>query len=320
MENRTTAGRRRRVIVTPSFASFHLLKYAIQNWIDVLEPDIIAIAEGLMPAGPENKGHIDDVFRKKWCHPQYPQAGFDLDDLTTFVVGKLNERYDGNHDIPRIDLRIMTYRDKDANQCFQQAICPEGELFGEGDIIFPLEPDAFFYEGDKAAIDKEISKLKPGEGLSCQWVDFLETQYYTEAINIRQPKYRRLAYCFDSKPKYLASMDGFMSQQYPKLKPIDKESFFIRHYCWFVSGEYKELRYELIHRSDPQYWKDFEKGLQEVRRLSNMYVENGYRLDETAEPYDRVVLRPTRNDDGRYAKFITTLHPVHIQSHPNWVK
>ena len=116
------------------------MQYTIQNWIDVLEPDIIAIAEGLMPAGPENKGHIDDVFRKKWCHPQYPQAGFHLDDLTAFVVSKLNERYDGNYDIPRIDLRIMTYRDKDANQCFQQAVCPEGELFGEGDIIFPLEP------------------------------------------------------------------------------------------------------------------------------------------------------------------------------------
>lgn len=68
----------RKIIIIPSFASSHLLKCSIPNWIDVLEPDIIVINEGLFPEGPENKGHIDDEFRKKWCYKD-TNAGFDFD-------------------------------------------------------------------------------------------------------------------------------------------------------------------------------------------------------------------------------------------------
>ena len=196
------------------------------------------------------------------------------------------------------------------------------ELFAEGDIIFPIEPDAFIYEGDMDIINEEISKLKPGEGIQCRWVDFLETQYYTEAINLEQPKYRRFCYCFNNIKNYKKAMDGFMSQSYPKLKKT--ESFFVRHYPWFVYDKWKELRYDLIYRSDPQYWKNFEKGLQEIRNVKVWdrinHVDGSITDIRNRDIPERITIRPSRQDAGRYAQFIDVEHPEAIKNHPNYVR
>lgn len=252
----------RKIIIIPSFASSHLLKCSIPNWIDVLEPDIIVINEGLFPEGPENKGHIDDEFRKKWCYKD-TNAGFDFDE-TRKLVEELNKNQWMITNEPKIILNQIKYLNNDVNHCFLDAISTEIENYLEsGTIIFPLEPDVLFHENDKEKIQAELLKLTPGTGLQCVWKDFLETQFYTELINEVSPKWRRFAYCFDTMTNYKNAMNAFMSQNYKSLRKVD--DFFGFHYCWHMPVPWKQLRYELIWRKDPQYWKDFENGLQEIR-------------------------------------------------------
>lgn len=314
----------RKIVIVPSFASSHFLKCWIPNMLEVIEPDIIIVNEGLFPNGPENKGHVDsDEFKRKYYYPNTTptnMVGFDWDETVHTYYELVNP---GIYSKSR--LMGIEYNHADANKCFLECITYFGFDPTPGDLIFPLEPDAFVYEGDKEIINEEISKLKPGEGLQCKWVDFLETQYYTEAINLEQPKYRRFCYCFDSMKNYKRAMDGFMSQSYPRLKKT--ESFFIRHYPWFVYDKWKELRYDLIHRNDPQYWKDFENGLQEIRNKSKYFnnLIKGIPVGETIQYYmafrdDSVLIRSSRQDEGKWAKFIDIKHPKHIKEHPNFIK
>lgn len=330
----------RRIVICPSFAESHLIKCHIPNMIEVLDPDIIIYNEGLFPQGPENKGHVDsDEFKKKWTHNKFKNTGFDYDELlqletqygfqsreeiTTF--GDIRQMHIFN---PKIRVQPWTYPGmNDANDCAIHALS-RFSLAGHdepqsGDLIFPLEPDAFLWEGDKETINQLVSELKPGEGLSCKWVDFLETQFYTEAINLQTPKFRRFCYCFDTMENYKKAMDGFMSQDYPRLRKVNV--FFIRHYCWWRPGKYKQLRYQLIHRGDPNYWKDFETGLQEIRSMTEMYVDylkpnsDGTVNLNKIIPLNKILIRPSRQDEGRWAKFIDIEHPKAIQSHPNFVK
>ena len=274
--------------------------------IEVLNPDVILYSEGLFPSGPENRGHVDtEEFRKKWLFKSTTQCGFDWLESQSIIYPYSEQRW--------VQMKGMWYSEADADVCFIRAIT-EGYEFEVGDIIFPLEPDAFIYEGDADLINAEISKLKPGKGLSCRWVDFLETQHYTEAINIVQPKYRRFCYCFDNMENYRKAMSGFTSQNYPALKKVD--SFFVRHYPWFTPDPWKQLRHELIYRSDPNYWKAFDAGLDEIREYSERHVQTGM----PANFMPTVVIRPSRSDEGRYAKFIDVPHPSAIMNHPNFVK
>lgn len=303
----------KRIVIIPSFASSHFLKCWVPNMIETLNPDIIIVNEGLFPDGPENKGHIDDKFREKWCF-ENTNCGFDW--IETNLQWTNEERFDTK----RLSINEIKYIDNlSADNCFLQAISTFHRYQPElGDLIFPLEPDAFIWEGDIERINVELEQLKPGEGLSCKWVDLLETQHYTEAINLIQPKYRRFAYCFDNVENYRVAMSGFMSQNYSKLKKTD--SFFIRHYCWFMPEPYKQLRYELIHRSDPQYWKSFDSGLHRIRRES-LRIQDGTAFRITETPLiDKILIRPSRTDEGRWAKFIDILHPNVIKHHPNFVK
>lgn len=305
----------RRIVICPSFASSHHIECHIPNMIEALNPDVIIYNEGLFPQGPENKGHVDSgSFKKKFCFRD-TNAGFDF--RRTLAIANDNSTK------TIINVGNIAYKSTDANECFIEAISSFGidrDTFNPivpdaGDIIFPLEPDAFLLEADAGKISSEISKLSPGEGLSCRWVDFIETQYYTEAINMQQPKYkyRRFCYCFDNMENYKAAMSGFMSQNYPTLKKTDE--FFVRHYPWFVYDKWKELRYELIYRSDPQYWRDFDTGLDRIRQLSE-YLDKR----QTKEYHPNVIIRPSRLDVGRYATFIDIEHPEAIKNHPNFVK
>ena len=300
----------KKIIIIPEFASAHFLKCSLLNWIDVIEPDIIIINSGIFPGGIENKKAIDQEFRSKWCY-QDTNAGFDYEETLNFTSKLLNERYSGNRKIPHIECRLIPYDDLDVNKCFLKAISnPLDAIVSPGDIVFPFEPDVLFHENDKKAIHQLISELTPGNGLQCVWKDFLETQYYVEGINEINPKWRRFCYCFDNMNNYLSAMDGFMSQNYSKLKKTDK--FMGYHYPWFVSGKYKQLRYELIYRSDPTYWKRFDEGLQEIREYSQRITHPNF--------MPSVEIRPSRQDESRWAKFIDIPHPEAIKAHPNFVK
>lgn len=302
----------KRIVIIPTFASSHLLKCWLSNMIEVIQPDIIIINEGIFPTGPENKGHIDEKFKEKYCWKD-TNVGFDWEE-TLDILEEWKQKYPNIKIIPI----PITYKSPDANQCFLDAISNFKFINVEvGDTIFALEPDAFVHQVDQNTINEELGKLSPGQGISCQWVDFLETQFYTENINISQPKYRRFAYCFDNMENYKAAMSGFMSQDYPKLKKVN--SFFVYHYPWFVFDKWKELRYDLIYRSNPQYWKDFEVGLQEIRAESEAFIDNVmYPIKSASSQY--ITIRPTRNDEAKYAKFIDISHPIHIRNHPNFVK
>lgn len=306
----------RKIIIIPSFASSHLLKCSIPNWIDVIEPDIIIINEGLFPIGPENKGHIDEEFRMKWCENEFLIGGFDF-------VETLKIIQNCNCDNRIVVAGIMSIESLDANSCFLKAIStfPDNEHFScepeVGDIIFPLEPDVLFHQDDKEKIQSLISKLKPGEGIQCVWKDFLQTQFYVEKINESNPKWRRFCYCFDTMKNYRSAMDAFMTQNYSKLKKIDE--FIAFHYPWFVSGKWKELRYELIYRADPAYWKNFDIGLEWIKKFSDIFVTR-QKLGLKYEEPDPIMIRPSRHDEARWAKFIEIDHPKHIQPHENFIK
>lgn len=303
-----------KIVITSAFASSHFLLHWIKNIQQVIEPDLIIIRECLFKNGPENKGHIDEFFNKKWSYNSEGIVGFDWKE-TQEICSKFEN----------VILEPFISIKKDVNEVFLDVISFELEKYIVGKtIIFTLEPDAFLFEGDKDVIQEEVSKLKPGQGLKCLWRDFLETQFYCEAINELQPKHRRFCYCFDTIENYRQAINGFMSQSYPKLQFTDK--FWIRHYPWFVYDKWKELRYELIYRADPQYWKDFESGLKEIRKVSREIVDDnncevpGDERGEILEIMNKICIRPSRQDEGRWARFIDAEHPRHIQNHPNFVK
>lgn len=327
----------RKIIILPSFASSHLLKCSIPNWLDVLEPDIIIINEGIFPGGIENKKEIDANFRKKWCHADYPSAGFDYkpanknDEFLDILEPYLIQWNENGMKLLRPDFKCIwkphAYKSLDANECFLEAISTFYDFEPEvGDILMPLEPDVLFHENDKEKIQEELKRLTPGDGIQVVWKDFLETQFYVEAINEVSPKWRRFAYCFDNMENYKNAMDAFMTQNYKSLRKVD--DFIGFHYSWFVFDKWKKLRYELIWRKDPQYWEDFDEGLQEIRKESEEFSMNQHYLNLNElwnanvefKIKDKILIRPSRTDEARWAKFIDISHPKHIQSHPNFIK
>lgn len=304
----------RKIVLITSFAEFHLLEHLIPNVIEIINPDKIIISEGRMPIGPEDKGFHDvNGFNQKWTFEGKGIVGFDW-----LKTKSLEEKYKG-----LVEVREMNYySNSSATDCYIHSITYDD--FKVGDIIFCLESDSFLYEGDRELLDSELLRLNIGHGLSIKYVDFLETQFYTENINIFQSKYRRFVYKFDSLPNYQMKMGaGYLTQYYPELKCID--SFFMRHYCWFRPNEYKQLRFDLIKRND-QYWKDFETGLREIKKHSNDvgkyedHLEGAEFILRPIKVPNKILIRPSRQDEARWAKFIDVSHPKHIFNHLNYVK
>lgn len=293
----------KRIVIIPSFASSHFLKCWIPNIQEILEPDYILIRESLFPDGPENKGHIDSKFKKKWCYDGI-NAGFDWEETQSICSQYSN-----------VVLDWFTPKSSDSNKCFLEAISLNLDKYADvGDFIFVLEPDVFIHQNDTQKMDALLDELKMGSGYRIKWIDFLGTQFYTESVNVQSPKVRRFVYRFDNIKNFLDAHDGYMSQHYPKLKQID--DFFLFHYPWFVYDKWKELRYDLIYRSDPKYWRDFENGLREIRAESEDHVDG--KLE--GKPAKRIIIRPSRQDEGRWASFIDVPHPHHIMNHPNFIK
>ena len=291
------------------------MKCWIPNIQEILEPDYILIRESLFSNGPENKGHIDSDFKRKWCYKD-TNAGFDWEETQSIC-----SQYDN------VILDWFTPKSHDSNKCFLEAISLNLDKYADvGDYIFVLEPDVFIHQNDKQKIEDLLKELKIGFGLRVMWRDFLQTQFYTESVNIQSPKIRRFVYRFDNMKNFLEAHDGYMSQSYPKLKQID--DFFLFHYPWFVYDKWKELRYELIWRKDEQYWKSFEDGLQEIQYNSDNFVHRKWvdSLEGTefvlrpVPILKKVTIRPSRQDEGRWASFIDVSHPRHIMNHSNFVK
>ncbi len=290
-----------KIVIIPSFAESHLIRCQIDNLVHVLKPDTIIYNEGVFPNGPE--GNTVGFNKKKWCYKD-TLAGFDIS-ITSKILTAAQKKY------PKIKfyLNIMDYDDNlSANEAYTFA-SSNFEALGidvkVGTIIFPLEPDAFHHEKDSSLIHKAIYNLNNGEGLTTKWVDFLQTQYYTENINIHQPKNRRFAYKFDNIESYKKMLMNFTSQNYTSLKHLEIVTY---HYSWFRPFPYKQLRYELIRRQ-PEYWKEFEAGLEQIY------------INTINKNYEDVVVRPSRNDASRFATCMPFLdgHPQAIKLHPNYI-
>lgn len=305
----------KKIVIIPSFANSHILDQWIDNMVKSIQPTHIIINEGLFPQGPENKGHVDskEFLDKYFVEGEFSKNKRSFDwSKTNDIVFVKNQLYKNT----KIYLHSIDYTDNNANKCFLQGISHGLNFINveRGDIIFPLEPDAFLLESDFEVIQHEIEELRPGHGLKCLWRDFVGSQYYCENVNeVASPKIRRFCYCFDNMDNFLRAMDGFMSQDYPLLTKTDV--FWIRHYPWFVYDKWKELRFDLIYRSNPDYWRDFDRGLFEIKTQSQIYLENGFATD-------LITVRPSRqhHDPTRYVKFIDCQHPEAIKTHPCYLK
>jgi len=306
----------RKIAMITSFSEYHLLELLISNIIEIINPDKIVISEGLMKKGPENKGFYDESgFNEKWTYEGRGVVGFDWEKTKSI-----------KHKYPNlVEVRAMDYDPKwSATECYIQSITYPN--FETGDAVYCFESDSFLYEKDSGVIEWEVSQLKVGEGLAVEYVDFLETQYYTERVNISSPKYRRFCYKFDNLKNYQKKMgEGYVTQDYHLLKKTDE--FFVRHYCWWRPEEYKQLRYDLVYRKDPQYWKDFDRGLNIIRVKTQEFLEHprvigGSNSRICGERWDgnKITIRPSRQDEARWAQFIDVPHPEAIKSHPNFVQ
>ncbi len=297
----------KRVVIISSFAEAHLIKCQIPNLVNIFNPDVIIYNEGVFPLGPESK--TKNFNGEKWCFNKHTGVGFDFKE-TLDAIRQSEKQYTS------IKFRIhhMDYSkcdDKSADGAYMYAASYFHKIDIErGDIILPLEPDVFHHESQKNLINKAIDTLEIGQGIASNWIDFLQTQYYTEKIHRvnNNFKNRKIAYRFDNMDNYKSMLYSFTSQNYTSLRIINDINTY--HYAWFRPFPYKQLRYELIHRGDPQYWVDFERGLEQI------YINS---INKNFKP---VVIRPSRPDPMRYAVPITMFdgHPIEIQSHPNYIK
>jgi hypothetical protein len=302
----------KKIVIIPEFANSHILAQWIDNMVKSIQPTHIIINSGLFPHGPENKGHVDNkAFLDKYTFRGQGVVSFDLVETDDILTEK--SKFYSNVEF---HFHETVHLNVDANKCFLHAISHGLDNINveRGDIIFPLEPDAFLLESDFDVIQQEIEQLRTGQGLKCLWRDFVGSQYYCENVNeVASPKIRRFCYCFDNMENYLRAMDGFMSQDYPLLTKTD--AFWIRHYPWFVYDKWKELRFDLIYRSSPEYWKDFDRGLTEIKQSSQIYLKYGHATE-------LITVRPSRqhHDPVRYVKFIDCQHPEAIKTHPCYLK
>jgi hypothetical protein len=294
----------KRIVIIPNFGESHLIKCQIPNLVDTINPDVVIYNEGVFPTGPESRTLINSEFRKKYCHEDTNLA---WDTLVTQELIKQAKK-----DYPHIQWihNEMKFHDgMTASDAYTYAVSNWDDVgvdVNYGDYIFPYEPDIFHLELMAEGISLLLGQIQPNEGFTSIWLDFLETQNYIEACN--NPfnghiKRRKIALRFGDINFYKHVVSQFESQQYNMLHKSDLTTY---HYNWFRFDKNKELRYEQIVRR-PEYWNEFESGLQQMRYNSKNNIQQ------------EVLLRPSRNDITRYASHVDIIHPTAIKSHPNYI-
>ncbi len=299
----------KKIVIAPIFCETHLIKYQIPNIIETINPDYIIYNEGMFPSGPESNTNVSNDFVNKYTLDG--RRGFDYDELKEIIFEFQKEYKD-----TKIILNEINYPSDmiHAPTCYINA-CSNFKDVGieieEGDYIFPFEGDVFHHEDSKEEIKGYLEQLKPNTGFRSIWIDFMETQYYAEKKNLTPlsnggmgGRSRRICIRYGDMDFYKDVLSNFMTQQYPMLYPTELITY---HYAWWRPKKYKQLRFDQLNRH-PQYWIDFDKGLEEIRL-------NG-------DTGGDVVLRPDNPIDkkNRYAGYIDIEHPKHIKEHPNYIK
>mgnify|MGYP001210236627 CR=1 FL=1 len=294
----------RKIVIIPNFCESHLIKLQIPNLIDTINPDVIIYNEGLFPTGPESSLTITPDFRKKYCYKD-TNLGFDTEQ-TQNAIREANEKYT---DTVIIHNEMKFPEGTSAPEAYKLAVSNFEELgikVEHGDYIFPLEPDIFHHENSKDEIQGYLDQIQPNQGFTSLWYDFLETQYFIERESHPEHggklKGRKICIRFGGWEFYNSVVEQFMTQNYSMLFPTELETF---HYNWFRFDKYKELRFEQIVRNNPNYWTEYEEGLQQIKK------NTGEQL---------VVLRPSwKNHIREHAARINLNHPKHIRNHPNYI-
>lgn len=291
----------KRIVIIPNFCESHLIRLQIDNIINTIDPDIIIYNEGLFPTGPESKLVVTSEFKSKYCYKD-TNLGFDTMAVQQIIqdAAKKYSNVQFIHNEMKFPIGIKA---EDAYTLAVSNFQEVGVIIEPGDFIFPYEPDIFHLESSKIEIDGYLSQLQPNQGFRSTWIDFLETQHFTEYNNTINPKSRKLCICFGDMQFYKSVVGQFVTQQYDMLFPTDLITY---HYSWFRYGKYKQHRYDLIPRGNPEYWINFENGLKEIRENKS----------------DKVLLRPSYPESHpmRYAVRINVEHPLAIQQHPNFIR
>lgn len=291
----------KRIVIIPCFGEGHFTSLQIDNLMSTIKPDVIIYNEGLFPAGPENKGGIDDSFKEQFCYRNTTLA-WDTE-IVQMAISNAQLKYPECH----ILWNHMEYNSSNANECYVEAVSNFNDLgidINEGDIIFPLEGDVFFHENDMETLNEMLSQLQPNSGIRAPYLDFMENQYYVEgnSFDINTIHKRRIAVKFGTWEYYKNITYNFISQQYPML--VDAPMY-IFHYAWWRPGKYKELRLAQLRRSN-EYHRNFLNALSEATKCIDT----------------RIVIRPDRdvNDLCRYIIKLDIQHPKEIQKHENYKK
>lgn len=296
----------RRIVIIPNFGESHFIKCQIPNLVDTLNPDVVIYNEGLFPKGPESKTDVDEAFRKKYCYQDTNLAWDTLE--TQALIKEASIKYPNTQWIHN----EMKFSDNmNAPEAYTYAVSNWDELGVKveiGDYIFPYEPDIFHLESDKDNITYLLKQLRPNQGFTSIWLDFLETQNYIEKNNnpfIGRVKGRKIAICYGGPDFYKQITNQFEKQNYNMLFKSDLYTY---HYNWFRFDKNKQLRYDQIVRSE-EYWGNFEKGLQEIKHNTINNINKD------------VIMRPNKQDSDpmKYASYVSVIQPNAIKQHPNFV-
>ena len=301
----------KRIVIVPVFCESHLIKYQIPNIIDTINPDIIVYNEGMMPAGPESHGLLDD-FRKKYTLDG--KRGFDYEELK-IIIKDAQEKYTDT----KIILNEMDYTGiQDSSTCYTKACTNFEELGIElniGDYIFPYEGDVFHHQDAKTEIDQYIKQIQPDQGFTSVWIDFISNQYYAFKSTLKpfllevpewaeQARARRICIRFGTMEFYKNELMQFQKQQYPNLYPTDLITY---HYAWWRPGKYFDLRCDQLTNSirpHENFWGNFKNAYQHIDKLQ----------------YNEIRVYPgDRNLTGKWVKYWNIDHPKHIKEHPNYI-
>jgi len=309
----------KKVVIIPTFAEAHLIRYQIPNIVDTINPDYIIINEGMFPAGTEGNKVITQEWKDKYTLNGEGKRGFDFLELQQ-IVKDAQKKYT---DI-KIILNEMEYKlGMTSTECYKKATTNFKELgidIEEGDYIFPYEGDVFHHEDAKEEIQGYMDQLQPGEGFRSIWVDYLQNFWYVEKSRIKpwlqDSKYqhdgnymtRRICFRYDKNGvKYENMINNFMTvkhhhptEGYGMLYPTDLITY---HYAWIRPGKYRQLRCDQLQRQ-PGYWEAFQAGLDKCDKYED----------------SDIVIRPNNTIYTHgYAKFFSKLpHPKHIKKHELW--
>ena len=291
----------KRIVIIPCFGEGHFTALQIENLVNTIKPTHIIYNEGLFPKGPENKGGVDESFRKEFCFEDTNLA------WDTQVVQAAVKEAQVKYPEVQIMWNAVDYSAIDANDCYVHSVSNFKELgltIQGGDLIFPLEGDVFFHKNDTDLLEELISNLNPDEGLQAPYLDFMENQYYIEAESLDPSRIhkRRIVIKFGTWEYYREVVKNFTSQKYPQLTIFPRYVF---HYAWWRPGKYKDLRFRQLIR--PEAYRNAFKSALEQAKYNNQ---------------DNITIRPDRleADPLRYITRINIDHPLEICTHPNYIK